>query len=263
MEDYYKVLGLKRGASIKEISAAYRSLALIYHPDKSKNKKTSEDDDEKFFQIKAAYQALQDPKVRAELDLNLVGQEERVKRDAAMSAQRKQMKDDLLDREREALNPKKKRERPDTVSVSKSSISLSIDNEDACLLLKCKLPAGLEQSLALEMIKSSLNFGETPVKRIQQTKNSILVEFKDPQAAYMALCRLPNDLIVKADWYTGHPPDNLNVKLEINKTKTTRTENNDSASVSASAGDSVKYSKELEESVLERLKRKKLEKQKE
>ena len=41
--DLYAVLGLERGASPADIKRAYRSLSLIYHPDKQRNV----DDDEK------------------------------------------------------------------------------------------------------------------------------------------------------------------------------------------------------------------------
>ena len=52
--DCYEILGIQRGASQKEIKAAYRKLSLRYHPDRNKNEK----DDEKFKQIIEAYQFL-------------------------------------------------------------------------------------------------------------------------------------------------------------------------------------------------------------
>jgi tetratricopeptide (TPR) repeat protein len=50
----YKVLGLKPGASIKEIKDAYRNLVLRYHPDKD----SSEGNEERFLKISDAYQTL-------------------------------------------------------------------------------------------------------------------------------------------------------------------------------------------------------------
>ena len=253
MDDYYKVLGLKRGASLKEISAAYRSQALIYHPDKRKSSLSVAEDDEKFHKIKAAYQALQDPKIRAELDLKLIGQEERLKREAQMSAQRKQLRDELLSREKEAFNPLNKRPvqtEEDTARNMKKKKPIVTD-EDACLILKCKFPSNLDQKLKSEMIKSLL--GENLLKLYEMEANFV-AEFKDPQEAYKTLCKLPNDVIVKADWYTGNPPDNLDLNISCNKTNTKVTKTDEKSNVKE-----VKYSKEFENSILEKLKRKKLE----
>ena len=41
-KDLYKVLGLKKGASAKQIKSKYRKLALKYHPDKVKEEEREE-----------------------------------------------------------------------------------------------------------------------------------------------------------------------------------------------------------------------------
>lgn len=52
----YKVLGLKEGASPKEVKAAFRRLAVRYHPDKNPDRRSWSE--EKFRQIYAAYETL-------------------------------------------------------------------------------------------------------------------------------------------------------------------------------------------------------------
>lgn len=52
--DCYKILGVQKGASQKEIKNAYRELSLRYHPDKNRDHK----DGERFKQITEAYQLL-------------------------------------------------------------------------------------------------------------------------------------------------------------------------------------------------------------
>jgi curved DNA-binding protein len=64
-KDYYKVLGVSKGASDKEIKSAYRKLAQRYHPDKNPGDKKAE---EKFKEINEAYQVLGDPQKRAKYD---------------------------------------------------------------------------------------------------------------------------------------------------------------------------------------------------
>ncbi len=63
--DYYKVLGVEKGASASEIKKAYRKLALKYHPDKTKGDKAGED---KFKEISAAYAVLSDPEKKKQYD---------------------------------------------------------------------------------------------------------------------------------------------------------------------------------------------------
>jgi len=59
--DFYKILGVSRGANNDELKKAYRKLALKYHPDKNKDDKTAA---EKFKDINYAYEVLKDEKKR-------------------------------------------------------------------------------------------------------------------------------------------------------------------------------------------------------
>ncbi len=63
--DYYKILGINKTASEKEIKKAYRKLAVKYHPDKNKGNKQAE---EKFKEINEAYTVLSDPEKRKKYD---------------------------------------------------------------------------------------------------------------------------------------------------------------------------------------------------
>ena len=62
MKDYYRILGVEKSATPKQIKKAYRKLALKWHPDKNiDNKEAAE---EKFKEISEAYQVLSDPEKR-------------------------------------------------------------------------------------------------------------------------------------------------------------------------------------------------------
>jgi len=63
--DYYEILGVDKTASAADIKAAYRKLALKYHPDRNPDNKEAE---EKFKEAAQAYEVLSDDKKRQQYD---------------------------------------------------------------------------------------------------------------------------------------------------------------------------------------------------
>jgi curved DNA-binding protein len=63
-KDYYKILGVERGAAEDEIKKAYRKLARKYHPDVSKEPNAKE----RFQEVSEAYETLRDKEKRAAYD---------------------------------------------------------------------------------------------------------------------------------------------------------------------------------------------------
>jgi molecular chaperone DnaJ len=63
-QDFYDILGVQRSATKEEIKAAYRKLALQYHPDRNKDAGA----EERFKQISEAYAVLSDDDKRRQYD---------------------------------------------------------------------------------------------------------------------------------------------------------------------------------------------------
>ncbi|HEY48669.1 MAG TPA: J domain-containing protein [Dehalococcoidia bacterium] len=64
-KDYYKILGVNRNATAKEIKQAYRKLARQHHPDVNPGDKSAE---VKFKEINEAHEVLSDPEKRKKYD---------------------------------------------------------------------------------------------------------------------------------------------------------------------------------------------------
>ncbi|WP_392566311.1 molecular chaperone DnaJ [Utexia brackfieldae] len=65
-KDYYEILGVGRDADEREIKKAYKRLAMKFHPDKNQDDKANAE--EKFKEIKEAYEVLTDAQKRASYD---------------------------------------------------------------------------------------------------------------------------------------------------------------------------------------------------
>lgn len=65
MEDYYKILGVSKDASIDDIKKSYRKLSLQNHPDRNKSPQASEN----FAKINSAYEVLSDQRKKRQYDM--------------------------------------------------------------------------------------------------------------------------------------------------------------------------------------------------
>src|SRR5687768_2244614 len=63
-KDYYKILGVPKGASTADVKKAYRKLARQYHPDVNKKPEA----EKRFKEINEAHEVLSDPEKRKRYD---------------------------------------------------------------------------------------------------------------------------------------------------------------------------------------------------
>lgn len=67
-KDYYKILGVGRKATVKEIKKAYREQALLWHPDKHTGEEEKEKAAKQFQLVAEAYEVLENPENRQKYD---------------------------------------------------------------------------------------------------------------------------------------------------------------------------------------------------
>jgi curved DNA-binding protein CbpA len=75
--DYYKIVGVRKNASLTEIRKAYKRKALDHHPDRhaDESDEARREHEEKFKEIHRAYETLSDVTKRACYDLKLYNSE--------------------------------------------------------------------------------------------------------------------------------------------------------------------------------------------
>lgn len=97
--NYYAILGLKRTATHAEIKAAYKKLAIQYHPDKHQGNAYFE---EQFKQVNAAYQVLSNPNKRYHYDqqLEYLAQQQRAQQYTQTSSSQTRQREPASVRER-------------------------------------------------------------------------------------------------------------------------------------------------------------------
>lgn len=137
--DHYKVLGIKFDVSNKDLTKAYRKLALRLHPDKNRDDPNAA---EKFDAMKKSYSILKDPEKRSKFDVKIKARRGREIKYQQMDSRKRAFKDALDKRERVA----EKRQR--------SGISKVHATNPAAILLAKKKALHLEnERLILEYDK--------------------------------------------------------------------------------------------------------------
>jgi hypothetical protein len=103
MTDLYQILGVSPQASEREIKAAYRRLAKLYHPDVNPSPPAAED----FLRVTNAYKILSNRRLRAMYDRGtLVEYEEELKRKQRVAAVERRIEtiiEELLEEERQEI----------------------------------------------------------------------------------------------------------------------------------------------------------------
>lgn len=215
-ERYYGLLGLKPGATDKDVATAYRTQALRLHPDKNRDDPHAQ---ERFHELRAAYEILSDPEARKAYETLLELRREREVRRDRLDAKRRAMQDDLLGREREAKRVLREREDAEAALQARMDRlreqSLRADQEQKQSRTADEMAS---RTLLVSSTKGDGPLGITAV--LQEYDPTVLVEplrgpestavFADRSTAEMVLSlarasQLPSHL--KLSWLTGRRPE--------------------------------------------------------
>lgn len=223
-KDYYQVLGLECHASAKEIASAYRSLALRYHPDKSAAPEALQ----RFHDITRAYQVLTDSEARRALDAFLAAQAANRQREAELSASRRELRDELLQREREARKRKAEEEASQQrllreierlkreAAAAAAAASAALQNEKSKKLsvfddLDRTLKVTSKSKLDSDALSSILSpYGEVENILISKKALSAVVVLRDVLVAKSIMMDADHGELsstLSFSWAKGHPPE--------------------------------------------------------
>lgn len=100
-EDYYELLGVPFDAEEAAIKRAYRKASIRYHPDKNPDNKDAAD---RFINLGWARDILIDAKLKGEYDRARTRRREKAFQDELLSGNRRKMKEELEQRERESAD---------------------------------------------------------------------------------------------------------------------------------------------------------------
>jgi DnaJ family protein C protein 17 len=100
LTDAFALLKLPSTASASDIRKSYRTLSLLYHPDKAKDV-SAEIASDRFHNLHKAYELLSDPIVREKLARQAAEEDKRKERVGKFEQERKKMSEALEQRERE------------------------------------------------------------------------------------------------------------------------------------------------------------------
>ncbi|PWN23167.1 DnaJ-domain-containing protein [Microstroma glucosiphilum] len=107
LTDAFALLKLPSTASAGDIRKSYRTLSLLYHPDKAKDV-SAEVASDRFHNLHKAYELLSDPVVREKLARQAAEEDKRKERVGKFEQERKKMSEALEQREREEAQRRRK-----------------------------------------------------------------------------------------------------------------------------------------------------------